>query len=128
MNWCSCRLFVLCIRVDSYIPTLYQHYEGTFVVHFLVQRTHPAVLLYTSRRYFATAFPSSPPSSSSLSHFDGHVRCGWSYNLSAAIGNFLIKFRIADKTREMDCTGVRRDTAKRIFPLDINRTTNFRSP
>lgn len=44
--------------------------------------------------------------------------CGWSYNLSEAIGNSLIKFRIADKTREMDCTGIRCDTERKdTFPL-----------
>lgn len=73
-NWCWCRLFVLCIRVDTYIPIPYHYYEGMVVRCTFSRSTHSpraAVLLYTSRRYFATAFPSSPPSSSSLSHFDG---------------------------------------------------------
>lgn len=68
-NWCSCRLFVLCIRVDTYIPTPHHHYEGMVVRCTFSRSTHSprgVVLLYTSRRYFATAFPSSPPSSSSL--------------------------------------------------------------
>lgn len=85
--------------VDLYIFTPYHHYEGMVVRCTFSRSTH------TPRSYFtpcgATLRLHLPISATLVIEplILRRLRWGyeWSYNLSEAIGNSLIKFRIADK-------------------------------
>lgn len=128
--WCLCRLrimhfyrytYTLSLSLSSYHRCV-RNGRSLYIFSFNALTPLRGLALYP-RRYFATTFPSSPPSSSSFALRWPRREYGRSYNLSVAIGNSLIKFRIADRMREMDCIDTRRDTeekesfARHIFSL-----------
>lgn len=114
VRWCLYRLRIM--HFYRYVLSSYHRYvrngRSLYIFSFNALTPLRGLALYP-RRYFATTFPSSPPSSSSFALRWPRREYGRSYNLSVAIGNSLIKFRIADRTREMDCIDTRRDTEEK---------------
>lgn len=106
-------LFVLCIRVDTYPIPLRENGRSLYIFSFnaLASRRdlalHLAALLRDCLPIFATLVIEP------LVLRRPRQRYGWSYNLSAAIGNSLIKFRIADRAREMNCTSIHRGAERK---------------